>query len=508
MVKTKKKREKLYGPVLIITILIVVVAFLSLIFKILGVESYKTVIASNTLETTLVTVKNLISIDGLRFIIQKSVSNFRLFEPLVLLIISLIGIGICEKSGFLSALFSPLKRVKLSIIIFITVLLGIISSVFGDYSYIFLIPLVAEMFKYLGKSSILGIMVIYLGITLGYGTGLVFNYTDYSLALLTENAAKVDIDKNFGFSVFSYSYIMLISTVIMTFLTTLVINKFLVPKIDKKYSLQEEEPVISKKARRQTLFIGLLYILITVYSILPIHLPGAGILLDNDAPRYLEKLFGDGSPFGSGLVLIITLLFILCGYFYGKKSGNIKNSHDFTLGLSKNFENLGIMFVLMFFISELEAIIEWTNLGVVISAKLVEFMGKLQFSGILLIIVLFVVVLLMSFLMPGTKEKWEIASPTIVPLFMQSNITPSFTQFLFKVADGVGKAITPIYSYYIIMLSFLEKYRKDDSKKISVFGVLKTMLPVILIVGFIWILLLSLWYVMGLPIGKGTFPTL
>ena len=75
-------------------------------------------------------------------------------------------------------------------------------------------------------------------------------------------------------------------------------------------------------------------------------------------------------------------------------------------------------------------------------------------------------------------------------------------------ADGVGKAITPIYSYYIIMLSFLEKYRKDDSKKISVFGVLKTMLPVILIVGFIWILLLSLWYVMGLPIGKGTFPTL
>ena len=61
---------------LIITILIVVVAFLSLIFKILGVESYKTVIANNTLETTLVTVKNLISIDGLRFIIQKSVSNF------------------------------------------------------------------------------------------------------------------------------------------------------------------------------------------------------------------------------------------------------------------------------------------------------------------------------------------------------------------------------------------------------------------------------------------------
>lgn len=508
MSRIKKKKEKFYGPVLVITILIIVAAILSFLLELIGFESYQTVIANGTMETTLITVKNLISLEGFQFIVENTVSNFRLFEPLVLLIISIIGIGIVEKSGFLNALFSPLKRVKLNIIIFLTVFLGMISTVFGDYSYIFLIPLVAAMFKYLGKSPILGVLVIYLGITLGYGTGLVFNYTDYSLAILTENAAKVDIDKNFGFTIYSYSYISVVATFIMTFITTMVIDKFLVPKIDKKYTYDEEELVISKKAKKSALLVGLLYIVLIVYMLLPIKLPGAGLLLDANATRYIEKAFGDGAPFSNGFVLIFSVLLIICGYVYGKKSGNIKDSHDFSLGLSTNFENLGLMFVLMLFISELISIIEWTNLGNVIGSKLIEFVGGLQLSGILLIIVFFIVILLMSILIPNTIQKWEIASPVIVPLFMQSNITPAFTQFIFRVADGIGKAFTPIYSYYIIMLAFLEKYRTSEKNPISIFGILKAILPTVLIIGFVWLLLVVLWYIMGLPIGVNTLPTL
>lgn len=507
MSSKKNKSQRMYGPVLIIIVLILIIALLSLLFKLFGIESTKTLIVNNTLETTLVTANNLISLDGIRFILEKSVSNFRLFEPLVLLIISLIGIGICEKSGFLNAIFSPLKRVKLSIIIFITIFVGMISSFFGDYSYIFLIPLIAEMFKYLGRNPLLGIMIIFISVTIGYGTGLFFNYTDYSLALLTEMSAKVDIDKNFGFSISSYNYIMIATIFIMTIITTFIVSHFLVPKVDKKYAY-EDNTIVSKNAKGKTCLVAFLYIAIVIYMILPIKLPGAGILLDNEASRYLEQLFGDGSPFGNGFVLIISLLFILCGYVYGKQSGNIKNSHDFSLGLSKNFENLGLMFVLMFFISELIAIIDWTNLGVIISTRLIEFTGNLQFSGILLIIIFFIITILMSILMPDTYEKWQLSSPVIVPLFMRSNITPAFTQFIFRVADGIGKMFTPIYSYYIIMLAFLEKYRKDDSIQISIFGTMKLMLPTILMISFVWILIIVLWYIMGLPIGVHTFPTL
>lgn len=506
----RKKKDKLYGPVLVIAVMIVIIAILSLILSLIGFDSSKTIISNGTMETTLVTVKNLISIEGLKFLIGKTVSNFRLFEPLVLLIISLLGISICEKSGFLNALFSPLKRVKLNVIIFVTILISIISTVIGDNSYIFWLPLVGALYKYLGKNPILGIMTVFLGITLGHGAGVVFNYDEYSLSLLTVEAAKADIDATFAYGLFSNIYIMIASTLIISFILTILIDKFLVVKLAKRYVATEEEQelVIDKKAKRSALLYGLIYVLIVVYTILPLKLPMAGVLLDNDANRYIEKIFGPDSPFGNGLVLILAILFILWGYIYGKKSGNIKTSHEFSLGLSMNFENLGFMFVLMFFISLLTAVIDWTNIGVVIASKLIEIMGGLKISGIILIVIFFIVVLLMSILLPSTSEKWKIASPVVIPLFMQSNITPNFTQFIFKAADSVGKALTPVYIYYIIMLAFLEKYRTNDKKQVSIFGILKDMLPITLIMIMVWILIIVIWYVMALPIGVNTYPTL
>ena len=503
------KKKKLYGPVLVLAIMLVLVSIASLILNLIGFDSSQTVISNGSMETTLVTVKNIISIKGLKFIIGDAVKNFRLFEPLVLLIISLLGISICEKSGFLNALFSPLKRVKLNVVIFMTVLLGIVSTVIGDYSYIFLLPLIGALYKYLGKNPILGIMTVFLGITLGYGAGLVFSYNDYSLSLLTVEAAKADIDSTFKFGLYSNIFIMIASTIIISIVLTILIDRFLAVKLAKRYIATEEEQelVVDTRAKRKAMLFGLIYIAIVIYMVLPIKLPGAGVLLDNEAPRYLEQLFGN-SPFNNGLVLILAGLLILLGYVYGKKSGNIKDSHEFSLGLSMNFENLGLMFVLMFFISELTAVIDWTNIGVVVASRIIELVGSLKVSGIILIIIFFIAVILMSILLPFTDAKWKIASPVIVPLFMQSNITPNFTQFIFKAADSVGKAITPLYIYYIIMLAFLEKYRTNDRKKISIFGILKDMLPIIIIMAIVWLLIIIIWYVMGLPIGIKTYSTL
>lgn len=504
----KKKTNKLYGPVSVIAVLIGIVSLMSLAFSIFGIESYKTVIANGTLETTLITAKNIISLEGIKFLVGSAASNFRTFEPLVFLIISLIGISICEKSGLLCSLFSPFKRVKLSIVLFITLFIGAIGSVIGDYSYIFLIPMVGVAYKYLGKNPLLGILTMFLGITIGYGTGIIFNYNDHLIGLLTEKAATVDVDKTYAFSLLSNLYIMIISTFIICLIGAGVINRFLVPKVSRKYISEDDEYIVSKSANGITLLVLIILIGLIVYSILPLKTFGAGILLDNDASRYMDKLFGNNSPFSNGLVILITVIMIICGFVYGKISGNIKNSHEFSLGLSKNFENLGFMFVLMFFIAQLSSIIEWTNIGNIIGARLIDFMANVQFSGIPLIILFFIVIVLMSILLPGTMDKWNLANPIVIPLFMRSNITPNFTQFIFKVADGVGKCFSPIFVYYIITLAFLEKYRISEKNQVSVFGTLKMMMPVILILTAVWILIICIWYIMGLPIGIGTLSTL
>ena len=504
----KKKKEKQYGPVSVLLILIGIVSILSLIMSILGIDGYKTVIQNGTMETVLVTVKNIISLDGIKFIVGNAVSNFRMLEPLVLIIISLLGISICEKSGLLNAIFNPLKRVKLNIIIFLTLLIGIISSVLGDNSYVILIPLIGVMYKYLGKNPILGVITVFLGITIGYGFGIFFNYNDYKLGSLSELAAIVSIDKNYRYNLFSDLFIMFFSSIVISLIGTLVIDKFLVNKLPKKYSYEEEELIISKKAKRISFLGGLLLVLIFTYMVLPINTIGAGILLDKSADRYMEQLFGSNSAFGNGLIIIITIIMITCGMLYGKFSGNIKNSHEFSLSMSKTFENLGFMFVLMFFSSQLIAIIDWSNIGVVIGTKLIDFTSTLEISGIFLIVIFFIVIVLMSLFIPGSITKWEIVSPVAIPLFMRSNITPNMTQFIFKAADGIGKSLTPVFIYYIITLAFIEKYRVSEKNQVSVFGTLKMILPVILIMALVMLLIIILWYIIGLPIGIGTYSTL
>ena len=269
--------------------------------------------------------------------------------------------------------------------------------------------------------------------------------------------------------------------------------------------MEEIEYHDSKKAFLCALFSGFVAILFVVYMILDIHLPGAGILLDKNETFYIAKLFGEHAPFKEGIVIIISTILMICGFIYGKVSGNIKNSSEYSLGLSKDFENVGLLFVLFFFTAELFAILEWTNIGVVVASNLISFLSKLQFSGILLILAMFVVIVLMSILIPSTQATWQIASPVIVPLFMRANIAPNFTQFVFQVADSVGKVFSPIFVYFIMMIAFLQKYNTDERKQITIGGVLKIMLPTILLISLCWILFICLWFLIGFPIGTGTY---
>ncbi|MEG2311152.1 MAG: AbgT family transporter, partial [Bacilli bacterium] len=109
---------------------------------------------------------------------------------------------------------------------------------------------------------------------------------------------------------------------------------------------------------------------------------------------------------------------------------------------------------------------------------------------------------------PDTLTKWMLASPILVPLFMRANINPDFTQFIFRVADGIGKSITPFFVYFLIMLAFMEKYNYNSENKITVRGTMKLIMPVVITVTCVWLVILLCWYLIGLPIGIGSAATL
>ena len=466
--KKKVIKKKMLGPVIAIMLLTLIIVILSAVFSMLQIVAEQTAISKNALETSIVTVNNILTKDGIKYILSNMLVNLQLFEPLVLLIISLITVSIGEASGLFKAVLSPLSKLNPKFLTFLVLLVGISSSFIGEYSYIFLLPMVAVLYQIIGRKSLLGILTMFIGISIGYGTGLVYNNEDIILGTLTQAAASLDVDKNYVYAYNSNSYFMFVSTFILSLVGVFIIHGVLDKKVPKSTYEETEEIVVSKKALYYSNMALVFMLLIILYMIVP-GLPGSGVLL-GDGESYIEKLIGNNSPFYQGFTFIVLGISLVCGYIYGYISKNIKNSNEFSVGLSKNFEGLGYVFVLLFFVSQMLGILEWTNLGKVIACGLV--------------------------------------SPLIVPLMMRTNIAPSFTQLVFRVADGVGKSITPFFAYYMIMLAFLEKYNTKENNKITVFGTLRLILPTVLLFAGLWLLILIGWYIIGLPTGPGIYPTL
>lgn len=505
--RKKTKNKILFGPVITILILTFVIMLASLLLSRLQVQGQITSIENGVLASSMTLVNNIFTLDGMKFLFGNIVANFQAFEPLVLLIVALIGISIGESSGLFDIVFAPLKKLSTRGMIILTMLLGIISSIIGDYNYILLIPLVGVLYKLTDKDAFLGIVVLFIGMTIGYGTGLIYNNLDYLLGNLTQISASLDVDKSYQYSMFSNIYIMVASTIVLTIIGTILVEKFIEPRLPKKKEIEKPERIASKKALYLSNMILVALLALLVYMIVP-GFPNSGLLLDNDSNEYINMLFGEASPFRNGFIYIFSLILMVCGFIYGKVSGNIKDTGEYSLGLSHSFTNVGLVLVLMFFTSQMISILDWTNIGPVFVTNLTNFLAELPFSGIPLIVVFFIIIILMSVIVPSTLDKWVLISPIVIPLFMRSNITPDFALFIFKVADGIGKCFSPLFIYFIIMLAFLEKYNGDENRKVTVFGTMKTIMPVYLLMGLVWLLIILCWYIVGLPSGIGTYPTL
>lgn len=495
----KNKKIQTMGPIVEIIFLIFVVSILSFVFNIFNLKSYLT--EAGTFETTQIVVNNILSFDGLKYILNNTLTNFQMLEPLILIILSLIAISILEASGLLKHVFSPLKKIKLKYIIGLVMLVGIISTIIGDYSYAILIPISGILYKYLDRSPSLGILTMFIAITIGYGTGIIYNYQAYQLGNITEMAAS-SITSEYNYELLSNIFLLVASTIIMTIVGTIILDKF-----SKKYVREEynDNLNISKKAGRITLVTFIILCLCFIYCLIP-GFPKSGLLLDKTEPTYIGKLFGGQSLLSQGFMVLIIVMLMLCGLVYGKVSKNIKSSKDYSNALTKTFENTGYVFVLLFFASVLYEIIEWTNISTVISTKIVDFIGASQLSGLLLIVAAIVSIILISIIIPGTMNKWEIVAPIYIPLLMRANISPAFTQTLFQVSDSMGKLFSPIYVYLIITIGFMYKYNKEGN--VGIISTMKKIMPVILLLSLTWLVILLGWYLLGLPIGIGSSITL
>lgn len=496
---SKKTKKRTMGPVVELILLSIILTAICLVLNLVGASGYKT--DGGTFETSLLTINNIFSKEGINHILTNTFSAFQSLEPLILIILSLIAVSILEASGLLKQIFNPLKKIKPIYVTMLVMFVGVISTIIGDASYALLLPISGILYKYIGKSPSLGILTMFIAITIGYGTGIIYDHEMYQLGDITELSAQ-SIINDYNYELLSNIFLLITSTVILTVIGTIVLEKF-----SKKYPRSEEidNLNISKKASKYTLITFIIMVGVFIYCLIP-GLPYSGILLDKTEPTYIGKLFGAGSPFKQGLMFIIILMLMVCGFVYGKVSRNIKNSGDYSAALTKSFEGTGYVFVLLFFLTIVNEVIDWTNFSTVISTNIIDFIGTSNLSGLILVIMTFLSIVIISIFIPSSIAKWNLIAPIYIPLFMRANISPSFTQTMFLAADSVGKLFSPIYVYLIVAIGFMYKYEKDSN--ISILGTMKKIMPVILILSLTWLVIILGWYLIGAPIGINSSITL
>ena len=502
-IKTKKvfkNKDKTLEPIFVILVITLIISILSFIFNLIGISGYTTEIG--TLETSLITVNSVFSKEGIKYLLTNYLGNFLSLQPLALIIVALISTSILEYSGFLKHIFTNFRKIKPIYVTLMVVFIGVISTMIGDYSYILLLPLAGIFYKYIGRDSILGILTMFISITAGYGTSIFNSYNDYLLSRSTEISAQV-VTSNYNYSLNSNLFIMIASTFILTLIITFAIEKYLA----KKYKRCDEVDNFktSKKALTISCLVFFICVILFIYCIIP-GLPKSGRLLSSVETEYLAKIFGPNSPLRDGFILVILGILSLTGLIYGKISRNIKTFKDCSEALVSQFKNSGYIFAILFFYSIMVGILNWTNIPLVLSTNLIDFVGSLQFSGTFLIIVVFFVLVLITILLPGDINKWIYIAPVFIPMLMRANISPSFSQFIYSAADSVGKCFSPIYIYLFIAIGFIYKYNKEEN--IGIFKTMKKMLPVIGFVVATWIVIIVGWYLIGFPVGINTPITL
>ena len=464
----------------------------------------------------LVSPVNLMSIEGLHRMLTGAVTNFTGFAPLGVVLVALIGIGVAEHSGLIGASLRMLVLAAPKFLLTpVLVFAGVMSNMASEIGYVLLVPLGALIFMSAGRHPILGMAAVFAGVSGGYSANLLIGTIDPLLSGLSQEAARI-VDPNYTVSPLANWYFMIASTPVITLLGWFVTEKIVAPRFSDAHvpsltlaeGAQPEDQRLSPAERR-----GMMYAVGTVLAFtvrvvwggypaqgvsldlfgwtlqLP-QVPGSGFLLD-------ERQDILRSPLLSGVVVIIFLYGVLAGIAFGVGAGTIKSDSDVIKGMAASMSTLGGYLVLVFFAAQFVAFFNWTQLGLIFAVEGADFLKALGLPTIPLFICFILLTAVVNLFMGSASAKWALMAPVFIPMFMLLGYSPEMTQVAYRVGDSVTNIISPMMSYFALIIAFFQRYEP----KAGIGTLVATMLPYSIVFLLGWSVMFGVWIWLELPIG-------
>ncbi len=439
---------------------------------------------------------NLLSVPGLHRILTGLVTNFTGFAPLGTVLVALLGIGVAEGSGLIGAalrlvVFSAPRR----LLTFAVVFAGVMSNAASEIGYVVLVPLGAMIFLAVKRHPLAGLAAAFAGVSGGYSANLLLGTIDPLLSGLSQEAARI-VDASYTVNPACNYYFMAASTFFIAAAGTWVTEKIVVPRLGEYTGPEvgggEIQPLDASEKRG--LWFALVATLLVCGVLLLGTVPADGFLRNPQTGDLLN------SPFLSGIVAIIFFFGVVVGVAYGWGAGTMRSDEHVVKAMSKSMTTLGGYMVLVFFAAQFVAFFNWTNLGLILAVKGAEVLRSSGLGGIPLMLGFVVFTAIVNLFMGSASAKWAIMAPVFVPMFMLLGYAPELTQVAYRVGDSVTNIVSPMMSYFALIVAFVERYQP----KAGIGTVVATMLPYTITFFIVWSLFLALWLTLGLSLGPGS----
>lgn len=492
----EKIGNKLPHPVSLFVIFSLIVIIISAIAEAKELQVTFDKFVDGQLTPTTIKAVSLMNAEGLRKILSNAVSNFTTFAPLGTVLVAMLGVGVAEGTGLIQA---SLRKLVLStprrLITAVVVFAGVMSNIASDAGYVVLIPLGALIFLSFGRHPIAGLAAAFAGVSGGFSANLMVGPTDALLSGISEPAAQM-IDASYSVPATANFYFLFVSTFVITIVGTWITEKIVEPRLGEYKGKKDVEiDHVSAEENKGLLWAGL-SLLAFIIIILFLTVPKTAILRNQETFSLLDK-----SPFIAGIVPIISLAFLIPGIAYGIASKTVRSDKDIVDAAGKAMASMGSYLVLAFVASQFVNYFTWSNLGTILAVKGAEILKATGMTGITMIIGFILVTAFINLFIGSASAKWAIMAPIFIPMLMQVGYTPEFTQVAYRIGDSTTNIISPLMSYFAMIIAFANKYDED----LGIGTLISTMLPYSMAFLVSWTLLLIGWFVLGLPIGPEAF---
>lgn len=481
--------------------------FLLLLFAVWGVSALLAPVAFEVVDPRTgapLVVNDLLATPALVKFLAELTRTFTGFQPLGVVLVVMLGVGVAEKAGLVTA---GLKRL-LSItpqraLVPMVALVGVLSHTAADAGFVVVIPLAGVVFHAAGRHPLAGIALGFASVSGGFNASLVPTALDPLLQGFTQTAARL-IDPNYLVNPLCGYFFTAASSVLVIGVCWWVTERWVEPRlaatvVDADPTTLPRFDAATDGDRRGLRAAGV------TLALMAAALVWLGWSADSPLRAPDGSLTAANAPLMQAVVPLLFLMFLLPGVAHGWAAGTLRSHRDVVGAMSGAMGTMSYYIVMAFFAALFIDAFGRSNLGALLALEGAQALKTLALPAPVTVVGLILATMVADLLIGSASAKWALLSPVLVPMLMQLGIAPELTQTAYRVGDSVTNIVTPLMTYFPLVVVYCQRYVKSA----GIGTVLAMMVPYSVLLTVTWVAFLLGYWALGIPLGLGgryTYP--